>query len=129
MTSSTLRHTLDRLGVTKSLSRPGVSDDNAFVESLFRTLKYRPNYPYKADLSTWREWVYHFVNWYNEEHLHSGISYVTPAQRHAGKDCEILAKRREVFESARKLNPRRWTGPTRSWEREHTVRLAPLRVA
>ena len=129
MTSSTLKFTLDRLGVTKSLSRPGVSDDNAFAESLFKTLKYRANYPFKATLTTWREWVQDFVHWYNEEHRHSGISYVTPAQRHIGEDYELLAKRREVYEVARKLNPRRWTSSTRKWEREHTVRLAPLRVA
>ena len=129
MTSSTLKFTLDRLGVTKSHSRPGVSDDNAFAESLFKTLKYRPNDPFKGTLATWREWVQDFVHWYNEEHLYSGISYVTPSQRHIGEDYELLAKRREVYEAARKLNPRRWTKSIRNWEREHTVRLAPLHVA
>ena len=129
MTSSTLKSTLDRLGVTKSLSRPGVSDDNAFAESLFRTLKYRPNYPFRATFSLWREWVQNFVYWYNEQHRHSGISYVTPVQRHMGEDFELLAKRKEVYETARKLNPRRWTSSTRKWEREQTVRLAPLRAA
>lgn len=66
MTSSTLKATLDRLGVVRSLSRPGGSDDNAFSESLFRTLKYRPDYPkIKADIDGWRDWVQGFVYWYN----------------------------------------------------------------
>ena len=85
MKSSTLKSTLDHLHVTTSLSRPGVSDDNAFPESLFRTLKYRPNYPKRhLDLAEWRSWAKSFVEWYNEEHRHSGISYVTPSQRHLG---------------------------------------------
>jgi putative transposase len=130
MTSSTLKATLERLGVIRSLSRPGVSDDNAFAESLFRTLKYRPNYPrFKADIDCWREWVKGFVQWYNEEHRHSGIAYVTPSQRHLGLDDEILKRRRAVYERARQQNPRRWSQSVRSWIKPDLVRLAPLHAA
>lgn len=130
MKSSTLKNTLDRLHVTTSLSRPGVSDDNAFPESLFRTLKYRPRYPKShLGLEGWRSWVSGFVEWYNEEHRHSGISYVTPSQRHQGLDVELLERRREVYEAARARNPRRWIRTTRSWERPIEVRLAPLNAA
>src|SRR5207245_161770 len=76
------------LGVKPSYSRPRVSDDNAFVESLFRTAKYRPEFPTKGfdDLDEARLWAARFVHWYNHEHRHSGIRYVSPAQRHAGHD-------------------------------------------
>jgi transposase InsO family protein len=130
MTSSTLKATLERLKVATSLSRPGVSDDNAFPESLFRTLKYRPSYPKShLDLDGWRLWVKRFVKWYNEVHRHSGISYVTPSQRHLGLDVEILMKRREVYGAARTRNPRRWSRSVRSWDYLTEVRLAPLIVA
>ena len=130
MTSSTLKKTLDRLKVNRSLSRPGVSDDNAFSESLFRTLKYRPEYPKASmNLANWRAWVSRFVEWYNEEHLHSGISYVTPSQRHAGVDREILRGRRQVYRAAQGRNPRRWTRSIRSWARPEKIRLAPLHAA
>ncbi len=68
--------------------RPRVSDDNAYAESLFRTAKYRPEFPTKgfADLDQARTWANGFVHWYNFDHRHSGISYVSPAQRHAGDD-------------------------------------------
>ena len=130
MTSSTLKKTLERLQVVPSLSRPGVCDDNAFVESFFRTLKYRPRYPKRhLELDGWREWVHKFVEWYNEDHRHSGISYVTPSQRHRGLDVEILQRRREVYAEALRRHPRRWSGPCRSWARQHEVRLAPLVAA
>jgi transposase InsO family protein len=69
------------LGVKPSYSRPRVSDDNAFVESLFRTAKYRPEFPAGGfkDLHAAREWARQFVHWYNHEHKHSGIRYVSPA--------------------------------------------------
>ena len=69
------------LGIAPSYSRPRVSDDNAFVESRFRTAKYRPGFPTEgfADLTAARQWAAHFVEWYNAEHRHSGLRYVTPA--------------------------------------------------
>ena len=71
------------LGIEPSYSRPRVSDDDPYAEALFRTAKYRPEFPAKGfvDLDAAREWAAHFVHWYNNEHRHSGIKYVTPAQR------------------------------------------------
>ena len=68
---------------------PRVSDDNAFVEFLFRTAKYRPEFPKRgfATLEQARAWAAAFVHWYNHDHAHSGIRYVSPAQRHAGEGC------------------------------------------
>lgn len=96
---------LDRLGVTTSYSRPRVSNDNAYSESLFRTVKYRPDYPYKgfATLDDARDWVLSFVNWYNYDHKHSGLKFVTPHERHARLDAEIRRKREAVYALARKV--------------------------
>lgn len=117
------------LGVKPSYSRPRVSDDNAFVESLFRTAKYRPEFPTSgfADLGTAREWAREFVHWYNHDHRHSGIGYVSPAQRHAGDDISILAARHEVYLQARERNPARWSGKTRDWSHIQAVTLNPER--
>src|SRR3546814_8202691 len=86
MKGSTMLATLQALGVAPSYSRPAVSNDNPFSESLFKTLKYRPAYPRQAfeDLGAARAWVSEFECWYNHEHRHSAIRFVTPAQRHAG---------------------------------------------
>ena len=83
------------VGIKPSYSRPRVSDDNAFAEALFRTAKYCPQFPTRgiADLDAARRWAACFVRWYNEEHRHSGIRFVTPAQRHAGQDRLLLASR------------------------------------
>jgi transposase InsO family protein len=117
------------LGVKPSYSRPRVSDDNAFVESLFRTAKYRPEFPASgfADLAAAREWARRFVHWYNHDHRHSGIRYVSPAQRHAGDDVAILAARHEVYLQARERNPARWSGNTRDWSHIGAVTLNPER--
>jgi transposase InsO family protein len=117
------------LGVKPSYSRPRVSDDNAFVESLFRTAKYRPEFPPRgfATLDDARIWAARFVHWYNHEHRHSGIRYVSPAQRHAGQDQAILAARHRVYSEARERNPRRWSRTTRNWEYIDTVTLNPER--
>jgi transposase InsO family protein len=118
------------LGVKPSYSRPRVSNDNAFVESLFRTAKYRPEYPTSpfASLDEARAWASRFVHWYNHQHLHSGIRYVTPAQRHAGHDAEILDRRHRTYEAARAANPGRWSGRTRNWSVIGTVTLNPERA-
>ncbi|MHC2996113.1 integrase, partial [Tepidiphilus sp. HLB4] len=80
-----------------------MSDDNAFVESLFKTAKYRPEFPARgfASLDEARCWGQNFVHWYNVEHRHSGLRYVTPAQRHAGEDHAILAARHQTYLQAR----------------------------
>ena len=129
MRGSTMLATLQRLGVVASFSRPAVSDDNPFAEALFRTLKYRPGYPRKpfADIASARVWVDGFVAWYNGEHLHSGIRYVTPSDRHAGRDKPILAQRHHVYLQAKKRTPRRWSGPTRNWSPIGAVYLNPVK--
>jgi len=129
MKGSTMLATLQRLGVIASFSRPSVSDDNPFAEALFRTLKYRPGYPSKpfATLESARAWVEGFVAWYNGEHLHSGIRFVTPTDRHAGRDKGILAKRHDVYRQAKKRTPRRWSGPTRNWSPVGAVFLNPVK--
>lgn len=117
------------LGVKPSYSRPRVSDDNAFVESLFRTAKYRPEFPAEGfvDVTAAREWARQFVHWYNHEHRHSGIRYVSPAQRHAGDDIAILAARHALYREARNLNPARWSRGTRNWSHITAVTLNPER--
>jgi putative transposase len=119
------------LGLKASYSRPRVSDDNAFVESLFRTAKYRPEFPPKgfADVQEARLWAGSFVHWYNNDHKHSGIRYVSPAQRHAGEDRDILAARHGVYVRARAAHPRRWARHTRNWNPIAVVTLNPEREA
>ena len=114
-----------------SLSRPSVSNDNPYSESLFRTLKYRPEYPEKPfdDLQDARDWMTLFVAWYNEEHLHSGIKFVTPGQRHRGEDSEILAKRKQVYTQAKLKNPNRWSGDIRNWDQIEQVMLNPEKIS
>lgn len=131
MKGATMLATLQRLGVMSSFSRPAVSNDNPYSESLFKTLKYRPQYPLKpfADLRSAREWVTDLVSWYNQEHRHSAIGFVTPAQRHAGLDETLLAQRKVLYEKARRQNPRRWSQNTRNWNRIHMVHLNPDHAA
>lgn len=127
MKGATMLATLRRLGIAASFSRPRVSDDNAICEAIFRTLKYRPGYPKKpfATLEEARAWVATFVAWYNDEHLHSAIKYVTPDDRHQGRDVAVLAARHDLYVTARRAKPRRWTGDTRDWTRVETVTLNP----
>lgn len=129
MKGATLKATLEALGVMASYSRPRVSDDNPFSEALFRTLKYRPEYPAKPfeSLQHARQWVAEFVAWYNDEHLHSGIGFVTPSQRHEGRDLAILQRRKVVYETARAQRPERWSGTTRAWKSDDTVTLNPAK--
>lgn len=114
---ATMLETLYALGITPSRSRPRVSNDNAYAESLFKTLKYVPDYQPQGfkTLDEARVWVRNFVNWYNNEHRHSGINYVTPEQRHNGEDREILEKRKEVYAKAKEKHPERWSGEIRDW--------------
>ena len=117
--------TLQNLGVVASFSRPSVSDDNPYSESLFKTLKYCPKYPSKGfdSIDEAQEWVNKFVNWYNNKHLHSGIKYVTPEQKHRGFDREILNRRKMIYEKAKKDKPNRWSGKTRDWNIVNEVYL------
>jgi len=127
MKGATMLATLQRLGVVPSFSRPSVSDDNPYSESLFRTLKYTPTYPCQSfeSIEAARQCVYGFVQWYNNEHRHSAIRYVTPSQRHRGEDKTLLAQRDDVYETARQRNPKRWSGNTRNWNPVIEVWLNP----
>jgi transposase InsO family protein len=127
MKGATMLATLQALGVMPSFSRPAVSNDNPYSESLFKTMKYRPTYPNRAfaSLLPARQWVGAFVQWYNEAHRHSAIGFVTPAQRHARLDAALLKKRAAVYEAAKATHPGRWSGATRNWKPVLVVHLNP----
>ncbi len=130
MKGATMLSTLQRLGVETSFSRPRVSNDNPFSESLFRTLKYRPGYPSQAfeGLDASREWVHVFVHWYNQEHKHSGLKFQTPQDRHMGRSEETVIKRKQVYQTAKNAHPERWgKRTTRNWELPEVVWLNPER--
>ena len=129
MRGSTMLATLNHLGIVASFSRPSVSDDNPFIESLFRTLKYRPAYPYRPfeTVEQARAWVAEFVTWYNTEHRHSGIRFVTPNERHDGREDDVLAQRVRVYERARRKHPNRWSRGMRNWTPAPAVFLNPKR--
>ncbi len=131
MKGSTMLATLQRLGVVASFSRPRVSDDNPYSESLFRTLKYRPEYPARpfSSLEEAQAWVEGFVQWYNTEHLHSALRFVTPDDRHEGREQAILEHRQRVYETARRRHPERWAGPLRNWQPVEEVYLNPDKSA
>jgi putative transposase len=127
--ATTVLAMLHWLGVKPSYSRPRVSDDNAYAEALFRTAKYRPEFPAHGftDLEVARAWARVFVHWYNVDHRHSGIRYVSPAQRHGGEDEAILAARHQLYRQARERHPARWSGNTRNWSPITVVTLNPER--
>ena len=129
--ATTVLAMLQWLGIKPSYSRPRVSDDNAYAEALFRTAKYRPEFPTKgfASLDQARAWAAEFVRWYNVDHRHSGIRYVSPQQRHGGDDQAILAARHALYVQAKKRNPARWSGNTRDWSHIGVVTLNPERDA
>ena len=127
--ATTVLAMLQWLGIEPSYSRPRVSDDNPYAEALFRTAKYRPDFPTKGfpDLDAARAWASRFVQWYNHVHRHSAIRYVTPAQRHAGEDKPLLAARHTLYREARDRNPARWSRGTRDWTPIGAVTLNPER--
>lgn len=129
MKGATMLATMQKLGVVPSFSRPSVSNDNAYSEALFKTLKYVPGYPARPfdTIDAARQWIMQFVRWYNHSHRHSGLKYVTPAQRHDGRDIEILAHRKRVYEAMKSRHPGRWSGNIRNWEHEPVVSLNPMR--
>jgi transposase InsO family protein len=129
MKGATMLATLQRLGVVASFSRPSVSDDNPYSESLFKTCKYHASFPEKpfGSLDDARSWVSGFVLWYNEKHRHSGIRFVTPGQRHRGEDGRVLANRKAVYNEAQARHPERWSGAIRNWDHVSTVSLNPTK--
>jgi transposase InsO family protein len=129
MKGATMLARMQHLGVAPSFSRPRVSNDNAYAESLFRTAKYCPLWPEKPfeTLDEARAWVERFVTWYNRHHQHSGLNYVTPEQRHRGEAPELLRKRDDLYHQARARHPRRWSGKTRDWTLTSSVYLNPER--
>jgi len=127
MKGASLLTTLYKLNVASSYSRPRVSNDNAYAESIFRTCKYRPDYPHKgfASITEARQWVLQFVHWYNHIHKHSGIKFMSPAQCHAGMGDEIMHQRKTVYAAAKAKHPERWSGGLRNWELPSAVYLNP----
>ncbi len=127
MKGATMLATLQNLGVMPSFSRPSVSNDNPYSESLFKTLKYNPGIPEKpfSTVEESRIWVAQFVNWYNEIHHHSAIKFVTPGQRHRCEDVSILSQRMTLYETMKKKLPARWSGKIRNWDHENIVWLNP----
>jgi len=127
MKGAAIHATFHKLGIIPSYSRPSVSNDNPYSESLFKTLKYCPYYPDKPfdDIQEARQWMVKFTDWYNNQHRHSNIQYVTPSQRHEGLDIEILAARQQTYKQAKENNPARWSRQTRDWERQSEVWLNP----
>ena len=127
MKGATLLATLQALGVATSFSRPSVSNDNPFSESLFGTMKYRPAFPdgpFKS-IEDAGAWMTAFVRWYNTEHRHSGIRFVTPEERHSGREAALLEQRKIVYAKARAARPERWARSTRNWQPIGEVVLNP----
>jgi putative transposase len=109
MRGVTLAVFLDSLAVTRSHSRPRCSNDNAFIESWHKTLKYSVGYPDRfKSIGHARTWYADFVDWYNTEHMHSGIGYVTPRQRRTGEADAIYERRNKTIAEARSRSPNRW---------------------
>ncbi|SDE66184.1 Transposase InsO and inactivated derivatives [Belnapia rosea] len=129
MKGATMKATLERLGIIASYSRPRVADDNPFSEALFRTCKYRPDWPASefASRKDAQHWVACFVTWYNQEHRHSAIRFVTPSARHAGEERALLERRTDLYAKARAANPARWSRQIRNWTPAGDVCLNPER--
>jgi transposase InsO family protein len=127
MRAATLESRLEELGILRSFSRPRVSNDNPYSESLFRTAKYRPDYPSRPFTSAEEAclWVASFLDWYNHRHRHSGIKFVTPQQRHSGQAVEICRHRTLVYKQARQRHPRRWSRSIRCWQQPEVVWINP----
>ena len=126
MKGATMLAMLETLGVVPSFSRPSVSDDNPFSEALFKTLKYHPTFPLTDKFETVfdaRTWVVKFTQWYNNVHKHSGLKFITPAQRHSGQDTKIMENRHRVYLQAKKQSPARWARNTRNWQLPEVVTL------
>lgn len=129
MKGATMLAAMQELGVAASYSRPRVSNDNAYAEALFMTAKYCPLWPQRPfdTLDEARQWVVQFVHWYNEQHRHSALKYVTPGERHRGQDAGLLSARKRLYEAAKQANPQRWSGQTRNWKLGVVTYLNPER--
>lgn len=124
MRSRTLRALFTLLKVTASHGRPHTSNDNAYAESLFATFKGRVAYPdYFRSLAAAREYCAAFFQWYNTEHLHSGLDYLTPIQVHTGAHHEVFARRNALLEAHRRSHPQRHGGKAKVYQIPETVRL------
>jgi putative transposase len=109
MTSKTVAQLLADLGVTKTHSRPHVSNDNPYSEAQFKTTKYRPDFPERfGSLDDARCWMRQFVHWYNHEHCHSGIGLLPPAVVHRGQASAAVAARQQVLAAAYAAHPERF---------------------
>jgi len=109
MRGATLAVFLDSLMVTRSYSRPRCSNDNAYIESWHKTLKYTVGYPKRfTSMDHARSWFADFIHWYNTEHLHSALGYVTPDQRRRGLAEAIYTERNRTLALAMSKNPLRW---------------------
>lgn len=124
MTSKPVAMLLADLGITKSHSRPHVSNDNPYSEAQFKTLKYRPNFPDRfANIQDSRTFCKDFFGWYNTEHRHSGIGLLTPEMLHYGRTEDVVGARRAVLQAAYEAHPERFihkrpeppTVPTAAW--------------
>lgn len=109
MTSKPVALLMADLGVTKTHSRPHVSNDNPYSEAQFKTLKYRPDYPdrFGCQLDA-RRWAQEFFRWYNYDHHHSALGLLTPADVHFGRAQAVLAQRQQVLAAAYQKNPERF---------------------
>lgn len=134
MTSLTVADLLEKLGVTRSLSRPRVSNDNPYSEAAFKTVKYRPDYPKRFEnITTARTWMRKFAAWYNAEHYHSGIGYHHPTDVHNGTATATTTKRQSVLDAAYQANPNRFRNkppttphlPVEAWINKPTIHTTP----
>ena len=109
MTSKCTAQLLADLGITQSLSRPRVSDDNPFSEAQFKTLKYHPGFPRRFDdLDAASAWCRSFFPWYNFEHKHAGIALLTPAAVHHGRAAAVLEQKQRALDRAFDARPERF---------------------
>jgi putative transposase len=130
MRSEGLAQLFGAIGVTRSFSRPHVSDDNAFSESQFKTLKYQPDYPERfTSLAHARAWCQEFFAWYNDHHQHSGLALFTPADVFYGRVEEVAARRQEALDHAYAQHPERFpNGPPIVRRPPTSVAINPLSV-
>jgi putative transposase len=130
MRSEGLAQLLGSLGVTRSFSRPHVSDDNAFSESQFKTLKYQPDYPERfGSLAHARAWAQEFFDWYNDHHQHSGLALFTPSDVFFGRVDDIAARRQVALDTAYASHPERFpNGPPVARRPPTSVAINPLSV-
>ncbi|MCH7612288.1 MAG: transposase [Candidatus Marinimicrobia bacterium] len=109
MTSLTVHQLLDHLKVKKSLNRPRVSNDNPYSESQFKTLKYRPEFPERfGSIQDARNYCGDFFKWYNEDHYHSGLNYLSPHSVHYGKADHLINQRQKIMNEVFKQYPGRF---------------------